>query len=343
MVRAAFADDRAQEVKAAIDRKWVGNPLSYQKDGITVVIDARPELIHGKGNAVIGTDALLRVFVGAEELRVDPHRIVINPPTVPRSGITEKVIGADKYGRPLFETTYSPDPEAAFIEALFNTVSNMPNPRGWRTRGTVTTIYETNVSAQGCIGSDSATYSTMRAGNNLVVLTEAQSYAGQALDGVYFALSVYWSFDTSSIPDTDVISDAALSAVWHTDFSTTDFVLQARFKLYGTLTTADWVAGDDWGSLPLLGTQDSSAYSDENYFTFTNSGTNLIDNIDKTGVTEIVVNSDRFGAGTTPTNNEYVQLRGASEAGTTADPVLEVTHAAAANTRRYSLPLSGVG
>lgn len=196
------------------------------------------------------------------------------------------------------------------------------------------TIYSS--AADGVIQSTSAVYLTMRSGSTLVAVDAGtvgfigqQQYAGLNYEGY----ETFLDFDTSVIPDAAVITTAVLSI--HNDFSdqtSSAFVVQARLRDWGaTLTTADWVAGASLAALTLLAQKSWSGISNGTRVTITEEGTALKDNITKTGVTRMLLHSDRFSAGTTPalTSGEYMQVPLLETAGTTNDPTLVITYPAA--------------
>lgn len=189
------------------------------------------------------------------------------------------------------------------------------------------TIYSNSAGYQ---ESDHATYATARSGT--VIVTNQDGVTGYFIAGQatgYAVFQSYVSFDTSVIPDDAVISSVELSIYAYGDTSTTDFTIQARLRDWGaTLTSADWVAGANQSSDTLLATYTtSSGWTSTNRYIFTNNGTNLVDNINKTGYTRFYFTSDRTVAGTTPTNDEYVAFAGnATVAGTDSDPKLVIVY-----------------
>ena len=190
--------------------------------------------------------------------------------------------------------------------------------------GTVDTFY--GLAGDGYVGSNSGTYATARTGGILGSNTTS-ILVGQWPS--YDCNEGFCGFDTSSIPDTNTISQADLSLWLLTDGSATDFTVQVRPKTWTpTLATADWVSGADLGALTLLATLASSGIGATGaYKTFTENGTNLQSAISLTGNSEFILNSDRHEAGTIPTAFEYLIFQDANNAGTTQDPKLVVTHA----------------
>lgn len=302
--------------------------MAVSRGGVSIVFDERPALIRDRAGLVVGVDAMVRVFRGTNEVKVDPHRICINPPVM----VPDRGVDADGMA------TYREDPAEAYLTWLVESLRDAPNAKGWRTKGTVTTVYSST--ADGDILSTSTTYSTARSGTGYSVDTAGSSaQIGQLLDGAdYYCYEAFFDFDTSSIPDTDNVSAVALALDGNFDNSTTDFTMQARTKDWGaSLTSADWVAGASLGGLTLLATFATSGFSAFGYNTFTENGTNFQSAINKTGTTRIVVASDRLESNTAPTNAERVSVATADSTGTTQDPKLTITHAASTVTANGAL------
>ncbi|WP_062434996.1 hypothetical protein [Herbidospora daliensis] len=306
---------RAAEVLEATRSAWRRDRrerLARPLGGGHLVVDREPELIYGPGGDVVGVDAWVRQFDRAgREVRIDPHRRIVNPPTVHE--------GAQ-------------DPAEAFYRVVEDSVVGTPNARGWRTRGTVTTVFADT--GDGTIDSSNATYSTARSGSNLAATTSnTDLFIGQGeFGGEYYISEGFLSFDTSAIPDTDNVTAIAL-ALWQlSDESTTDFTLEARQSAWtsGGLTTADWVAGASLGSLTLLASINTSGIgADGAYKTLTSetallSATNL-----KTGTVAMLLCSSRHRGNNTPSagTSEAIGVASANDTGTTHDPKLTITHA----------------
>ena len=169
----------------------------------------------------------------------------------------------------------------------------------------------TSASGGGHVVSSNPTYLTARTGSGLSANTGLQ-LVGQLLNaGTYTVYEAFTSFDTSVIPAAETIIDAVLALRVQTDNSTTDFTVQARTSLWtpSGLTTADWVAGASLGVLALLATLDSSTVSAvPATYSCVSSGSNLVDAINKSGTTDILLCSDRLVAGTAPSGDERLAL-----------------------------------
>lgn len=280
------------------------------------MVEREPEFVYGRDGAVVGVDAWVRAYgPDGREARVDPHRRIINPPTV-----------ADG----------TPDPVEAFYRAVADSVAGTPHPRGWsrrRDRGTVTTVFAgTN---DGMIISDNATYSTARSGSGLGV-DSSNLYAGQYHQVTFVCLEGFLAFDTTAIADADTVSAVVLDLYLVDDVSTgSDFLVEARERDWssGGLTTADWVAGASLSGLTLMASINTSGIgATGSYKTFTSEAAFLTATNLKTGTVYLLLSSSRTRTGTAPSTStdEYVGFRTAEQSGTTEDPKLTITHAGAA-------------
>lgn len=201
---------------------------------------------------------------------------------------------------------------------------------------TVTTLFADT--ADGDASSTSATYSLARSGGVLAspAVSASELWVGQTVFGTYSCYESFLSFDTSSIPDSDVISAIALDLWLVTDGSAGDFTVRARERDWGaSVTTADWVAGASLagvgnmlGDLSSVGIGATGAYK-----TFTISAAQLTNwknaaNM-KTGTVRLILYSVQHSNGVAPGGDERLAFSSADVAGTAQDPKLTVTHAAA--------------
>lgn len=198
---------------------------------------------------------------------------------------------------------------------------------------TTTVVYSST--ADGHINSANAAYATARTGGTLTVdtSTSSQNAVGQVEFFGYNCAEGFLDFDTSGIPDADTVSAAVLDVYGSQDSSTTNFTIEARLQNWGgTLTTADWVSGADLGTPTLLASRSTaSGWSTSAYNTFTDTA--FPANVNKTGVTYVMLCSDRHRVGNDPGagGSEFVRFYSADDSGTTRDPKLTVTHAGAGN------------
>lgn len=328
---------RAELVKAVTGEDWQGRTgakLEKQgRDGLKLVVAKAPDYILDGDGEIVGVDAWVQLFdERGRELPIDPHRRIINPPTAPRSGVRLVDTGkVDQRGQAVMGRVVTADPAAAFWEAVWDSVEGVPNEKGWRTRGTVTTTFG-DVGGGYCLAT-SATYSTSRAMTGASVGTHpTNDFTGQELAGAtYYCYEAFESFDSSSIADSDVVSAVSLD-VWLTlDATSTDFTIEARTQNWGaTLEAADSVTGASLGGLTLLASLSTSGIGATGaYKTFTSdaaflSATNL-----KTGTVYVMLSSSRHRGNNAPSGQEVIGFAKASTAGTTQDPKLTITHASA--------------
>lgn len=362
----ATAWERSLAVRDAVDWR---EAISVHRDGLTLVLDAAPAFIRNKRGEVVGIDAMVRLFDGVREIPIDPHRILVNPPLVPRANLTyeegalELVQGDDgdavearfvgggrivahlerqaTEGVVYRRIVGAPDARAAYFEALFDSVIGVPNAQGFRTRGTVTTVFATAPGGAGSLSSSNATYATARTGGTLAIVGE--HLVGQLHTVSYNCYEGFLIFDTSGVPDTDDVSAVTASCDGAGGQSTTNFIAGLAASAYngGGVVTTDWVSGAAIPT-PELATWDSAGYVD-GYNAFTETA-DFKTAINKTGNTSLILYSQRHRDATTPTAAEYVFFTDADAAGTTTDPKLDITHAAAAGGAVVALrTLLGVG
>jgi hypothetical protein len=147
--------------------------------------------------------------------------------------------------------------------------------------------------------------------------------------GNYKCREGFVQFNTSGV-GTDTVSAATLS-LWGTwgGSLVAGYVLEARIKDWGTsLTTADWVAGDSLGDLTLVAHQSGGfTHTDSAYTDFTNDA--LPANINGAGQTSLLINHSRHRVSSAPTGTDSAEVASADVSGTTKDPKLTITHAAA--------------
>lgn len=332
------ATARAEEVKDTVPDIVQGT--SIRRGDLRIEFDAAPQFImHPVSGEVIGIDALVRVFRGAVELEVDPHRVCINPPTLVPDGTTHTEFTLS--GQPYEVDNFEENPRAAYLTWLEQSLRVVPNVGGFRTIGTVTTLFATAPGGVGSVLSSNTVYATARSGGTLS--TGGDHQIGQQLDvSDYYCLEGFVVWDTSSIADTDTVSAVVLSMDGLANFSTTDFTMVASAYDFGAAlpTTADYVAGASLGALTELGTWASSGYL-AGYNAFTSSA-GFPGAISKTGNTHAIFFSALQRDNTAPTGNEYVVFTDADSAGTTSDPKLDITHAAAGNTWVAEQPFTSI-
>ena len=341
---AARADKRVETVKAlypAFDR--------FERGGLTFeVADAKSEGVDDQ--------RLLRQEVRAWNARGelifdDFHRVNKPPLLVPAATYKLRFVpglGGETLERLVVD--YTEDPVNALRAVIASAVSVVTdggtNPHLPEHRGTVTTVYST--SADGYLGNtDSTSWANAQgaAGDTPDdVNTSASSYdfsniAAEWTTGTWSIVEQALSFDTSSIPDTDNITDVALSVFANGQNNSNGGTIEVRGHNWGpTLTGADWIdyqTAANWTGLTLLASMADSAWSGsdgtENTYT---SETAFNSYVNKTGVTYLGITNSRAYGADPAVEAIYHGAYYSEEAGTTNDPKLVITHEAGAGTPR---------
>lgn len=191
----------------------------------------------------------------------------------------------------------------------------------------VLTVYSD--AADGGISSSDAAYSNARSGSSLTADTTSAINIGQTSPPIYSTLyscyEGFFGFDTSLVPDIATISTAVLGLVSVSDFSNTDFTIEARLYDWSTtVTTADWVAGASLSALTSLATFATSGWATSGYNSFTDVA--MPANINKSGFTRIICYSSRHSGNNTPSTLEFVSVVSGDNTGTSSDPKLVITY-----------------
>jgi len=186
--------------------------------------------------------------------------------------------------------------------------------------------------ADGYVRGQNAVYATARTTSTLYVTNETSSSLCATLTGgVYYCFRHYYKFDTSAIPDTDVISQVNLRLVATADNSLTDFdvdIVKADWSSYDPLSSGNQEAAYDLGLSESLddsiwrntsGMSINTQYSSGNLDTAWPS---------KTGNTYYMAMSSWDRDNTTPTDYSYIQIAMQDNAVAAYRPVLVVIHAA---------------
>lgn len=290
---------------------------------------------------------------------VDIERFrIINPPILVADDAGDIVIeqaADEELGIPGYFQRFREDPAAAVIQSIEQTIIVMKakvlaseaiivGKRGNTTStfypdaGTGATTVDGQVNDNNA--GSASTWGTFRDGggdsafptNNPIVAAYHRSDATQ----YNLMIRSFYSFDTSTIPDADVISSATLSLYCTAVSSTSAFGGLSLGVATWTLTANNNLAAADY-NITRIGSQvttskafstyTTSAYNDH---TFTNLAA-----INKTGVTalaslttaEITNTAPSFTASTTSS----ITVSAADNAGTSQDPMLVVEHAAASS------------
>ena len=186
--------------------------------------------------------------------------------------------------------------------------------------------------SDGFLTSNNAVYATALAGSNESSNnTNSTGTIGQFSTGdpLYFIYEQFIQWDTSALTADATISVAVVSLYGSTDSSATDFIINAYLYNWGvSLTTADWRDDSELGALTELATFNTSGFSISAYNDFTETNTNLVDNVSKTGNTIMAFASLETENASVPGDDpdiERVNTHMTEETGTTKDPKLVVT------------------
>jgi hypothetical protein len=161
---------------------------------------------------------------------------------------------------------------------------------------------------------------------------EGLQAVGQYLaGGWYYVYRSYFSFDTSPIPDGDIVTAATLYICAHADYSTTtDFLVQVYRYAWAEPLCNNQEANYDgaYGAQATLeGTLRNTAdgWVSGTYYSL------AVDTagINKEGDTKYTLVSNRDVNANAPSGSEYVAIRSVDYAGTASDPYLDITHAPA--------------
>lgn len=93
------------------DLGWSGTPQEHVSGSQTLWIDDYLGQVLNALDEPIGLAFMVRLLVSGVDQNVDPKRIIINPPTIPRANIATMTVA----------------PKDAIVEALFDSVTRVPN------------------------------------------------------------------------------------------------------------------------------------------------------------------------------------------------------------------------
>jgi len=163
--------------------------------------------------------------------------------------------------------------------------------------------------ADGSLYGYSNVYATARSTYGGATADSSQVVVGQNFSTPNYSVqSGYVSFDTSGIPAAATINKVTLRGYVSALLADTAFTVQARLKDWSTtLGSEDWVAGASLSALTLLATTPSSGMAVGRHVEFTEEGGGVFgSNVNRTGVTRLLLTTAAIVAGTTPTNLEQV-------------------------------------
>ncbi len=196
--------------------------------------------------------------------------------------------------------------------------------------GTVSTFY--SGTGDGFLQGQGSTWSEARAASGTIALNTLNTYftSGCDIPGAFYeANQAGFAFDTSAVPDTDEVSAATLSLYVNADLSDVDSTHEVRIVAFGTLATADFIAGASLSGITRIASIATSGLTGAAYNDFIEDGTGLRDAVNLTGLTELWLTDSVQLSATNPSGRSMVRWSSANEAGTTQDPKLVVTHAPA--------------
>lgn len=181
-----------------------------------------------------------------------------------------------------------------------------------------------HTSDAGYVMGTSASYATCRTTSTSDSIA---LYVGQSIPSDYSIYRAFLSFDTSAIPDLDVVLAASLQLAMRDDYSTTDFDVQIVKQAWSTPLSSNAETNYDGC---LSGTADASIWRNTSGLsvdTYYASGALDPGWIVKTGSTFYSLRSAEDYNNSAPTTSEFVRFQ--SEGYETKLPLLTVTHAAA--------------
>mgnify|MGYP001562264405 CR=1 FL=1 len=73
---------------AVLDAFAGRSTLVRQRDTRRLIFDQLPLPVRNRKGEIVGVEVMVRLFEGTREIRIDGHRRIINPPTVPRANLT---------------------------------------------------------------------------------------------------------------------------------------------------------------------------------------------------------------------------------------------------------------
>lgn len=186
-----------------------------------------------------------------------------------------------------------------------------------------TTVVYADVSDGFLTGEDATSIYSAAAASAVLADTVSTLQVGQNFDlsTTYDVYQAFLGFDTSAV--TGTITSATL-ALKDSAPPSTNFTIEARLNDWGTsLTTADWVIPANIGGKTLLASYTTvTGWSGAVYHDFTDAA--MAANVNQTGFTRLLLNSDRHRTAVTPTGNEVAAILAADQAGTTSDPKLTI-------------------
>jgi len=236
-------------------------------------------------------------------------------------------------------STYREDPEEATLQVIVGTIGVMKNKYDstriiLNKRGNTTSTFYSGsgdaLMAANLGGTNFLTQRNAATARSGVFGGDSQQWGFLARD-TFYLYRAFFPFDTSAIPDADVVSAATFSVKVASNYNNGCSVT-AYLAPFAPANPASLVSGD-WDSITYTdhGNRVWSAASAGNYFDVTMNSTGYGD-INKTGFTNLAFISNYDFDEIVPcntTSNNGAQLYYSERSGTTDDPKLVVEHAAA--------------
>ena len=183
--------------------------------------------------------------------------------------------------------------------------------------------------SDGYISSYGSTYADARAGGGSFAANTDEVFLVQGQDKVgydhyYYYLS-YIQFDTSGVEDD--VSVAELTLYEYYTYKTQAFTAWvAQYDWGASLTTGDFVAGDDLSDLTKVASIASADIAEDAYNTF-GSESAFLAAINVSGYTRLILFTNRMESGDAPAGiTERAEWCSADTAGTDKDPKLYIEY-----------------
>lgn len=160
--------------------------------------------------------------------------------------------------------------------------------------------------------------------------TTTSIYTGAFLSGAtHIYMEGYFRFDTSAV-GTDSVSDAVFSAISSANNTTIDVLLEFRALTWdGASGSGDWKTTAQLAALTRVASINTSVYVNSVTYIDHTSDAAFTSEINGSGYTSIIGHFDGHATSTAATGKSYFWYRSSDTTGTTQDPKLTITHAAA--------------
>lgn len=196
-----------------------------------------------------------------------------------------------------------------------------------------------STSSDGSLGCEKTDYAQAH-GYASGIVYDSQRYfdVGQwKVGGSYAIMRAGLFFDTSTIPDNALITEATLLIYGFGDHSDVDFeiCIVSGDDLDDPMVSADY--HDLLDATTIMGSMNTQDWTTQGYNNIT-IDPSWLDEINKTGTTKFALRSDRDINSIAPTGVEYVEFYMSEQEGTDKDPKLVVTYDTAPAAAGSNLP-----